>query len=406
MKKNATLAVIVTAICICLSAVASAQNVLVNADFESSPPSTCANHFPGSISPWVLGSGSPPNWVTVDGGSSCHYGNNGPKFDADAPPAGTKQHYLDISRGSNDFYQSFTPQCSGMVFFGGSFSTRADSPGTASVTLRQGVGTSGTIVGQTNTISLPGGHSETDPWTPVSYSVPITAGTTYSFIVHMDNNMNFDNGFVRYELACNATTSPVTTCCPPVDKLMVQGMWKHQGNSASTYLQPLDTTSAATASFVNGLNAYLAYLQVVCPRTVTLRADFFTGQVTAPTTTNGPAGPLTGTDLTVPKSTVPVNGTLTVSGLNAQLTTMNNYSHTNGLWYRISVRITGIGANGDPWIAGSMRQSVQVMTPGALITTLPAKWQLVGRTPIRVSSRHDLQKASSLDGAFLSHSFL
>ena len=347
MKKNATLAVIMTAICICISAVASAQNVLVNADFESSPPSTCANHFPGSISPWVFGSGSPPNWVTVDGGSSCHYGNNGPKSDASAPGAGIKQHYLDIKGGSNDFYQSFTPQCSGMVFFGGSFSTRADSSGTASVTLRQGVGTSGTIVGQTNTITLPAGNSENDPWTPVSYNVPITAGTTYSFIVHMDNNMNFDNGFVRYELACGDTTSPVTTCCPPVDKPMVQGMFMHQGNAAGPYLQPLDTTSAATTSFVTGLNAYLAYLHVVCPRTVTLKAEFFTGPVAVPVG-SGPAGPLVGTDLTVPKSSV-VFSALTVPALNTALTTgMNNFVHSNGVWYRIAVKITGIGANGRP----------------------------------------------------------
>jgi hypothetical protein len=351
MKKNATLAVIMTAICICISAVASAQNVLVNADFETSPPSTCGNYFPGAISPWVFGTGSPPNWVTVDGGSSCHYGNNGPKSDASAPGAGIKQHYLDIKNGTNDFYQSFTPQCSGTVVFGGSFSTRADSSGTASVTLRQGVGTSGTIVGQTNTITLPAGKSETDPWTPVSYSVPITAGTTYSYIVHMDNNMNFDNGFVRYELACGTTTSPVTTCCPPVDKLTVQGMFMHQGNSASTFLEPLDTNSAATTSFVTGVNAYLAYLHIVCPQTVKLKVEFFTGPVAAPVG-NGPAGPLTGTDLTTPKSTAWVNPTLTVSGLNTALNAgtpgMNLYAHTNGVWYRIAVKITGIGANGRP----------------------------------------------------------
>lgn len=142
-------------------------------------------------------------------------------------------------------------------------------------------------------------------------------------------------------------TSP-STCCPPVNKLMVQGLWGHQGNSASTYLQPLDTSNAATtSSFVTGLNAYLAYLHVVCPQTVKLKVDFFTGQVAAPTTSGGAAGPLTGTDLTTPKSTAWVSPTLTVSGLNTALNAgMNNYVHTNGAWYRISVKITGTNANG------------------------------------------------------------
>src|SRR6478672_3796277 len=111
MRKNATLAVILTAICICLSAVASPHNVLVNnilvnADFESSPPSTCGNHIGWSVSPWVLGTGQQSNVVTVDVGSNCSYGISGPQSDASAPGAGIKQHYLDITNGENDFYQS------------------------------------------------------------------------------------------------------------------------------------------------------------------------------------------------------------------------------------------------------------------------------------------------------------
>jgi hypothetical protein len=129
---------------------------------------------------------------------------------------------------------------------------------------------------------------------------------------------------------------------------MVQGMWGHQGNSASTYLQPLDTSSAATtSSFVAGLNAYLAYLHVVCPQTVKLKVEFFTGQVAAPTTTGGPAGPLTGTDFSTPKSTAWVSPPLTVPALNTALSAgMNTYVHTNGAWYRISVKITGTNAAG------------------------------------------------------------
>jgi hypothetical protein len=106
---------------------AFAQNILVNGDFETNPPATsCGNTIPWPISPWVLGTGNQANVVTVDGGVNCNYGNNGPQSDASGAAPGKKQHYLDIANGSNDFYQSFTPRCSGTVQFGGSFSTRSD----------------------------------------------------------------------------------------------------------------------------------------------------------------------------------------------------------------------------------------------------------------------------------------
>ena len=271
MKKNAILAVIMTVICI--NAVASAQNVLVNGDFESSPPPNCGNNVGWSVSPWVLGTGETSNVVTVDGGgTTCpSYGSNGPQSDASAPGAGVKQHYLDITNGSNDFYQSFTPQCSGKVIFGGSFSTRGNSPGTASVTLRQGIGTSGNIVGQSNAVSLPGGNSRTDPWTLISFTAPIIASTTYSFIVHMDNNMNFDNGFVRYELACDPPV-PVDPCCPPWNKDMLKDMmfYKGQGSISANYTLEFQPTT----SFNNQMQAYLNYLNSINPAITQIIIDW------------------------------------------------------------------------------------------------------------------------------------
>ncbi|HVF60897.1 MAG TPA: hypothetical protein VNJ70_13905 [Thermoanaerobaculia bacterium] len=161
MVRNTTL--VVAAAAIALSGAALAQNVLVNGDFESNPPASFGNNIGHPIAPWVAGADQSPNVVKVDGPGGFNYGNNGPESDASAPGAGIAQHYLDIANGSNEFYQSFTPQCSGEVQFGGWFSTRADSPGTAQVTLREGVGLGGTIVGQTNNVSLPGGNSRTIP---------------------------------------------------------------------------------------------------------------------------------------------------------------------------------------------------------------------------------------------------
>jgi hypothetical protein len=185
----------------CASAV-FAQNVLVNGDFETNGPLNNGNNIGASVTPWVVGSGQQPNVVQVDGPGGFDYSDNGPESDASAPGAGIKQHYLDVADGSNDFYQSFTPRCDGRVEFGGAFSTRGDFAGTGKIAIRVGTGTSGAIVGVTNVVSLPAGNSKTDPWTNTSAVVPVTAGTTYSFVVSMDNNVNFDNAFVIYRTEC------------------------------------------------------------------------------------------------------------------------------------------------------------------------------------------------------------
>lgn len=196
------------------SAVHGSSNVLVNGDFESNPPSNLGNNIGWPITPWVLGtSGQTSNVVKVDG--QYNYGTNGPWSDASGSAAGIKRHYLDIADGANDFYQPFTPPCTGQVEFGGFFSTRANSPGTASIKIVQGVGT-GTnptlpVIGVTNTINLPGGNSAKDPWTPASFTANLTAGTTYSFVVAMDNNMNFDEAYVRYKTDCNLSPTPTAT---------------------------------------------------------------------------------------------------------------------------------------------------------------------------------------------------
>jgi hypothetical protein len=192
----------------------AAGNVLVNGDFESNPPPNLGNNIGWPITPWVLGpSGQTSNVVKVDG--QYNYGTNGPWSDASGSAAGVKRHYLDIADGANDFYQPFTPPCTGRVEFGGFFSTRANSSGTASIKIVQGAGTGTSptlpVIGVTNTINLPGGNSAKDPWTPASFTANLTAGTTYSFVVTMDNNMNFDEAYVRYKTDCNVSPTPTAT---------------------------------------------------------------------------------------------------------------------------------------------------------------------------------------------------
>lgn len=177
------------------------QNILTNGGFESNPPSNMGNNIGHSVAPWTLGSGQSSNVVRIDGPGGYNYSNNGPQSDASGV-TNSPRHYLDITNGSNNFYQSFTPQCSGKVTVGGYFSTRANGQGTGYIEIRQGNGLTGPVVGQTVPVTLPGGNSMTDAWTPVSKQVSIQENVTYSFIVSMDNNMNFDEGFVKYDFNC------------------------------------------------------------------------------------------------------------------------------------------------------------------------------------------------------------
>ncbi|MBK8391776.1 MAG: hypothetical protein IPL23_21955 [Saprospiraceae bacterium] len=210
---------------------AQAQNILDNGDFESSPPTSFGNNIGFSVTPWILGPGNSSNVVRVDGPLGYNYGAAGPQSDASGI-TNSPRHYLDITDGSNSFYQSFIPRCSGKVNVGGFFSTRANASGKGSIEVRQGNGLTGTIVGQTIPVTLLGGNSQFDAWTPVSTQVTIQANQPYSFIVSMDNNMNFDEGYAIYDFNCPTQPDPneVDLCCPPLFADEFKDMFSIQGD--------------------------------------------------------------------------------------------------------------------------------------------------------------------------------
>jgi uncharacterized repeat protein (TIGR01451 family) len=196
-----------------------AQNLIVNPGFENNPPPNFGNNIGHSIAPWTLGAGNSSNVVAVDGGVNFNYGNGGPTLDADpATAAGVRQHYLDIASGANDFYQSFTvPTCGGpagqvrAATFSGWFSTRDNLSGNGSVSIRSGTGTAGTQLAIANAILPPPAPltSATAPWVQVSGTVNVTTGSTISYVVSMDNNLNFDQAFLSFD-AAGCVTSTIT----------------------------------------------------------------------------------------------------------------------------------------------------------------------------------------------------
>ncbi|MCY7355510.1 MAG: DUF11 domain-containing protein [Lysobacter sp.] len=198
---------------------ASAQNLIVNPGFENNPPPNFGNNFPYPITPWVLGPGNVANVVKVDGGATYNYGNRGPALDADpATGVGVRQHYLDIANGANDFYQTFTvPVCGGapgsrQVTFSGWFSTRDNLSGNGAISVRDGAGLGGTVLGSVSAplpAPVPPATSGNSPWVQVSGTATVTAGTTISFVVSMDNNVNFDDASLTF-VAVTCVTSPLT----------------------------------------------------------------------------------------------------------------------------------------------------------------------------------------------------
>ena len=191
------------------------QNVLVNGDFENITQISWANNIPGNVTPWVLGGGDQANVVKVRADGTYHY-QAGPWMDASGVGGSGPRHYLDVV-GQNDIYQSFTPPCDGEVDFGGFFSSRCQDngmsyQGTGSIKIVKGTGTGGAVVGTTNTATLPANHNaHTDAWVPVTFSATLTAGQVYSFVVTMDQNVNFDEAYVKYKTTCDVAPTPTAT---------------------------------------------------------------------------------------------------------------------------------------------------------------------------------------------------
>tara|TARA_R110002049_G_scaffold37208_1_gene117535 strand:- start:95688 stop:100307 length:4620 start_codon:yes stop_codon:yes gene_type:complete len=180
-------------------------NLLTESGFNNKAGLSFGNNIGVDISPWILGSGNQANIVRVDGSGGYEYNNGGPFEDANVLTGdGQDQYYLDIASGSNDFYQAFTIASNSKLTYGGYFSSRDGLTGSGRLRIFTGTeGDSGTLIADsgTFTISPDGGNSSTTPWEYIEESVIVNAGT-YSFVVSMDNDTNFDEGFA---IACYDT---------------------------------------------------------------------------------------------------------------------------------------------------------------------------------------------------------
>jgi len=185
------------------------ENVLVNGGFEDDVMNGYGNHTAvinnGQPTGWTFGTGQNPNLIKVDGpGGQATWYTSGPDSDATNSGSGVDRQYLDIHGGSNQFYQSFRPVCDGEVQFGGAFSNRDGARGRGSISIRQGNGLNGQIIGQTNVVNIPSGNPVGRPWTNANFTTNLSANQTYSFVVDMNDTTNFDEAYVRFITGCNA----------------------------------------------------------------------------------------------------------------------------------------------------------------------------------------------------------
>jgi len=200
------------------SSAAYANNMLVNGGFEADVMPNYGNNV-GSTAPtgWTLSPGLRPNLVKVDGpGGQANWYTTGPNSDGTMAGSGVTRQYFDVTTGRGSLYQTFTSSCTGRVTFGGSFSNRGGSA-SGSVSIRQGAGTGGAVVGQSQTVNISSGNPVDRPWVSRSSTANVQQGQTYSFVVTMNDNANFDEGFVTPDRFRCTMTAEVLDDRPVLD---------------------------------------------------------------------------------------------------------------------------------------------------------------------------------------------
>jgi large repetitive protein len=199
-------------------------NIIANPGFEDNIPPADGNNIGWPINPWILGPGDRSNVVKVDGPGVFNYATRGPASDAatrTGAAASQPQHYLDIV-GSNEFYQSFTtPACSANgtsvpYRLGGAFSTRDNRVGDGAIRIVENSGLGGaTVPGSNLAVSLPI-NTTLGPWSYVNTTINLEPGKTYSFVVTVTQNINFDEAFLIVDApSCAAVVVQKSTASVP-----------------------------------------------------------------------------------------------------------------------------------------------------------------------------------------------
>ena len=143
------------------------------------------------------------------------------------------------------------------------------------------------------------------------------------------------NNDVKYD-PTSCTGSTASTCCPPLDKPSLRGLFDHVGNSNLSYQMGvyLPVTVANRASFLAGYKAYLAYLKLICPTVAGLRVTFTLGTATG---SGSPIAPIAGAT-----STFVVTGPFSPASVPPMFVNALN----DNSWYGIYATTVAVNAQG------------------------------------------------------------
>jgi hypothetical protein len=162
------------------------SSLISEAGFDTLTTSSFGDNTGATITPWVLESGSGTNVIQVDGADGSNYGTGGPEFDAE----GGAGNYFTVNGSAGVIYQTFTLTETQVIDYGGFISSRNSSSGEAKINIHSGTGSGGTILSSTGTRVT----DNSSNWRRISNSVTLPAGT-YSFVVELDESINFDEAF-------------------------------------------------------------------------------------------------------------------------------------------------------------------------------------------------------------------
>ena len=311
------------------------QNILANGNFSTLPtrPLLLGNNigFGNTELPgWIFTGSSTPNLVKVNPGAPDNFfyytsvGQGGPDSDVTNPSG--LGYYLDITDGENAGYQVFTvPLCGSVTSvpykFGGYFSTRDGQTGIGALRIREGTGLSGASeASASKALASNNGGTANAIWTQVTQTVNLTPGRVYTFVLEMDNYVNFDE----------ATLVPVGVGCAEVTAIVDIPKASAPVGSTVTGTVSFANTSANTASGLTltlQLSPGLVGVNVVSPVLGTGAYDSGSGIVTF-LPTNIPANITPNTAITAAVSFTQPNSVVNVVATVGAVNDANSANNT------------------------------------------------------------------------------
>jgi hypothetical protein len=246
-----------------LPVAAFAQNLIVDGGFDGAPQTQVGDRWGKDLPPWRFATATPAglviqnshNLVAVDGPGGGDYLDRGPESDASNAGAGVMQYYIDSGSFPQLGWQYFTPTCRGTATAtiyvanreghgrNGPLLTGAEVPappnagtyfntqgGLAVFPVGHEITTfpSGFAVADAATtldvqgliaqydsaefaFLLPAGVTQTYPWTPISYQVPVEPGQLYAYMVELGHSVNMDNASVVLDCSETSPSAPPLT---------------------------------------------------------------------------------------------------------------------------------------------------------------------------------------------------